>query len=210
MTVEWLPDAPGTQRDLPVFGSEHPMRAVTREIAAGGAWTAEHAARVAAMFDDLAPGWDEMRREPGRLAAIVDALERGGVAPGPVVELGSGTGAGTIELAARGFEVVALDLSMGMLGHAPAEAGARVRGDSSQLPFRDGSAATLVLVNMLLFPAEVDRVLAPGGALVWINTFAEETPIHLPPDDVVTFLPGSWRAVAGRAGTGLWCVARRA
>jgi ubiquinone/menaquinone biosynthesis C-methylase UbiE len=125
------------------------------------------------------------------------------------VELGSGTGAGTVELAARGFDVVALDLSMGMLAHAPASAGVRVRGDSSQLPFRAGAVTTMVLVNMLLFPAEVDRVLASDGAIVWVNTLAEETPIHLPPEEVVAFLPGTWRAIAGRAGTGLWCVARR-
>jgi hypothetical protein len=67
----------------------------------------------------------------------------------------------------------------------------------------------MLLVNMLLFPAEIDRILAPGGALLWVNTLAEETPIHLPPEDVVAALPGTWTAVAGRAGTGLWCVARR-
>ena len=63
---------------------------------------------------------------------------------------------------------------------------------------------------MLLFPAEVDRVLAPDGAVVWVNTFGEETPIHLAPDDVIAALPGRWTAVAGRAGTGLCGVARRA
>ena len=63
---------------------------------------------------------------------------------------------------------------------------------------------------MLLFPDEVDRVLAPDGPLIWVNTLAEETPIHLMPEEVVAALPGAWRAVAGRAGTGLWCVARRA
>lgn len=209
-TVEWLPDAPGTERDLPVFGSTHPMREVTRSIAFGEAWTPARAEQVSTMFDSLAPEWSESHLVPSRMAAIADALDRGGVAPGPIVELGSGTGVATARLAERGFDVVALDLSLQMLLHAPADAGPRIRGDSSRLPFPDAAAEAMLLVNMLLFPAEIDRVLAPGGALIWVNTLAEETPIHLPPDDVVAALPGRWTARAGRAGSGLWCVARRA
>ena len=68
---------------------------------------------------------------------------------------------------------------------------------------------TLVLVNMLLFPAEIARVLTQNGQLVWVNTGAERTPIHLMPEEVVEALPGTWAARAGRAGTGLWCVASR-
>ena len=208
--VEWLPDAPDTVRDLPVFGSTHPMRNVTREVAFGGRWTAARAEEVAALFDEMAPGWTDSHTVPTRLAAIVDALDRGSLVPGPIVELGSGTGVATALLAERGFEVVALDLSLQMLLHAPPDAGVRIRGDSSALPLPDDAADALLLVNMLLFPSEVDRVLSSAGVLVWVNTLAEETPIHLPPDDVVAALPGNWSARAGRAGTGLWCVARRA
>ena len=63
---------------------------------------------------------------------------------------------------------------------------------------------------MLLFPEEVDRVLARGGSLLWINTMADETPIHLSAEQVVAALPGEWHASASRAGTGSWCVVRRA
>ena len=59
-----------------------------------------------------------------------------------------------------------------------------------------GAAAAVVLVNCFLFPDEVDRVLAPDGVVVWVNSSGAETPIHLPPDDVVAALPGS---LGGRA-----------
>jgi SAM-dependent methyltransferase len=208
--VVWLPDAPGTVRDLPVFGSVHPMRDVTRQVAFEGRWEADTRVRVAELFDSMAARWTADHDRPDKRAAIGDALERGGVAPGRTIELGSGSGIGTEELAARGHEVVALDLSLAMLREAPAEHGARVQGDSSALPFPSDAVDTVACVNMLLFPAEVDRILTDDGALVWVNTLAEETPIHLAPEDVVAALPGPWRAVAGRAGTGLWCVARRA
>jgi len=63
---------------------------------------------------------------------------------------------------------------------------------------------------MLLFPGEVDRVLAPGGTVTWVNTLGDQTPIHLPPADVIEALPGVWEGVTANAGTGLWATLRRA
>ncbi|MDW3220019.1 MAG: methyltransferase domain-containing protein [Acidimicrobiales bacterium] len=207
--VEWLPDAPGTDRDLPVFGSTHPMRDVTRRVAFDREWNAETRARVADMFNSMAPAWHADHDTPARRAAIADALERGAVIPGPILELGSGSGVGTQELVDHGWTPVVMDLAIEMLRHAPDGLAPKVQGDASALPFRSGAAPALLLVNMLLFPDEVDRVLAADGPLIWVNTLAEETPIHLPAQDVVAALPGSWTATAGRAGTGAWCVARR-
>ncbi len=209
-SVVWLDDAPGTERDQPVFGSVSPIRKVTRQVAFEGRWDAERRAKVADLFDSMAAGWTADHDSPQRRAAISDCLDRGGVRGGRVIELGSGSGLATGDLAARLGTVIALDLSREMLAHAPPDAGLKVQGDASRLPFSDDAADTLVLVNMLLFPAEADRVLAAGGTLVWVNTLAEETPIHLLPAEVLEALPGPWNAVAGRAGTGLWCVASRA
>ena len=66
-----------------------------------------------------------------------------------------------------------------------------------------------MLVNCFLFPDEVDRVLAPDGVVVWVNSSGAETPIHLPSDDVVAALPGPWEGVQSTAGLGTWCVLRR-
>ena len=58
-------------------------------------------------------------------------------------------------------------------------------------------------MNCFLFPAEVDRVLAPDGVVVWVNSSGAETPIHLPPDDVVAALPGGGTGVQSTAGVGI-------
>ena len=77
-----------------------------------------------------------------------------------------------------------------MLKLAPTRPAHRVQADGARLPLRDSSAVAIVLVNAFLFPEEVERTLSPGGALVWVNTSGEETPIYLSVDDVVAQLPG--------------------
>ena len=206
--VTWLPDAEGTVTDLPVFGSASPMREVTETVAFDAAWDSSRRAKVRELFDGMAADWSS-RATPEREASILDALDRGGLAGGTVIELGSGTGLGTGHLIERFDDLIALDLSMQMLRHQP-DLAPKVQADASMLPFPDGAADRLVLVNMLLFPAEVDRVVRPGGGLLWINTLGHETPIHLSPEAVVDALPGSWTATAGRAGSGLWAAVQRA
>ncbi len=207
-SVTWLPDAEGTVTDLPVFGSVSPMREVTETVAFDAAWDFSRREKVRELFDGMAAEWSS-RATPEREASILDALDRGGLAGGTVIELGSGTGLGTGHLIERFDDVVALDLSMAMLHHQP-DLAPKVQADASVLPFRDDAADLLVLVNMLLFPAEVDRVLRPGGGVRGINTLGHETPIHLSPEAVVEALPGSWTATAGRAGSGLWAAVQRA
>ena len=62
---------------------------------------------------------------------------------------------------------------------------------------------------MLLFPQEIDRVLRPGGTVLWVNTLGDQTPIHLPAADVLLALPGQWAGTTAHAGTGFWVTARR-
>jgi SAM-dependent methyltransferase len=191
-------------------GPAHPMRVITRETAFGnGPWTPERAAKVSALFDSMAPSWTG-RDGPDRHASLHDALARGGpFASGACLEVGSGTGEATSILRAQFDDVIALDLSREMLRYAPADS-PRVQADSSALPVADHAAAVVALINMLLFPAEVDRVLAPTGALLWVNTLGDATPIHLPAADVLDALPGTWHGVTAEAGWGTWLVARRA
>jgi len=185
------------------------MRRVTRQVAFDGKWDAERAQKVADLFTSMSHDWTESHQGHGRYDGLADALDRGDVGTGRVVELGSGTGLGTRLLAQRFDHVTALDLSPGMLRNAPAELGSRVQGDSATLPIRNDAVDILVLVNMLLFPAEVDRVLAGAGRVVWFNTSGERTPIHLTAEEVLTALPGDWSGRASRAGTGTWLVAHR-
>lgn len=196
--------------DPPGVNADHPMRAVTRQAAfEPGGWGRERATEVTALFDGLADDWDT-RDHPGRLAPLEDALARGGPEPGGLwLEIGSGTGLATPLLAGRGHAVVSLDLSVAMLERARGRSTMRVRADAASLPIADGAAGCVVLVNALLFPGEVDRVLAPGGAVVWVSTSGDSTPIYLSAEDVAAALPGSWEGTTSAAGSGTWTVLRR-
>ncbi|MEM7273855.1 MAG: class I SAM-dependent methyltransferase [Actinomycetota bacterium] len=210
MTLTELADDAGWAAPEPFAGADHPMRNVTRQVAFEGGWSGGRARKVAELFDGMAEGWSATHGDPVRLAAVTDGLRRGGVdLGGRWLELGSGTGNGTRVLTSMVERVIASDLSAGMLAHAPAELAPLVRADAAALPFPDRRFDGLLLVNMLLFPAEVDRVLAPGGRLLWVNTLGDQTPIHLSPPDLLAALPGAWSATTARSGTGFWVAAGR-
>jgi len=190
------------------------MRIATRRAAGLDAdgWTRDLRDHVEDYFDDLADEW-HTRSSPERTAVVTDALSRGlGHVRAPVgtaVEVGSGIGAYSSLIAERFERVIAIDLSLEMLKRAPAGPAHRVQADGASLPVGDSSAAAIVLINAFLFPAEVERALAPDGTLVWVNSSGEQTPIYLSVDDLVARLPGEWAGAASRAGEGHWCVLRR-
>lgn len=199
----------GATEPEPFAGPDHPMRRLTRATASGAAWNVTDAALVQEIFDSRAAGWSEDHVDPVKAAPVHDALERGDLPlDGSWLELGSGTGAGARAVAGRVDSIVCTDLSAEMLRHAP-DIAPRIRADASALPFTGGSFDVVLLINMLLFPHEVDRVLRPDGRVLWINTLGDQTPIHLPPADVLDALPGSWSGTTARAGTGFWLSARR-
>jgi SAM-dependent methyltransferase len=204
-----LPDGPHIDEPEAVAGPDHPMRRVTREVAFEEGWSSGRAARLADLFDSLAADWATRDVDVTKAAPVLDALARGGLATeGVWLEIGCGTGAGCLILADLVARLITVDLSARMLAHAPDRV-PRVRADAAVLPLPDRSVDVVLAINMLLFPAEVDRVLAETGALVWVNSLGDRTPIHLSPADVVAALPGPWEAVTARAGTGFWAVARR-
>ncbi|MFI6520412.1 hypothetical protein ACIBF1_33010 [Spirillospora sp. NPDC050679] len=49
---------------------------------------------------------------------------------------------------------------------------------------------------MLLFPAKIVRVLAPGGVLLWLNQLGGDGPLYLP------------TATETEAGWGIWALFR--
>lgn len=185
------------------------MRLVTRELAfEPGAWTSQRAMEVGALFDMLAPTWSD-RDVPERHDSLRDAVQRGGPFPdGVCVEVGAGTGSATPDLLAAFGSVISTDMSVEMLrlfrGPTPT-----VRADAAHLPMPDRSAAVVALVNMFLFPAEVDRVLADDGVLLWVSTNGDATPIYLSGADVTAALPGEWDGITAAAGWGTWTTARR-
>lgn len=211
--IEFLERVVPSPDDRPeVGGPDHPMRKVTRQVAfEPDGWTPDRASKVAQLFDTMAAGWSERTSEP-RQHALRDALCRGRLdndGSGICLEIGSGTGSSTADLGEHFGTVLAVDLSREMLRHAEPALAPRINADGSLLPFADGTADCIVLVNALLFPKEMERALAPDGALVWVNSLGDNTPIHLPAQDVERAMPGTWKGTASEAGWGTWCVLRR-
>lgn len=211
--IRYLPPIESAPHLEGVGGPDHPMRRVTRQIVGieSGEWNRELRDQVRKYFDELAPGWHTRTSEDRRFT-VVDALDRGlgkDAMKGVALEIGSGTGSYSSLLAERFRSVVSVDLSMEMLTRAPAAPGHRVNADAAMLPITDASVDAAVLINAFLFPAEVDRVLAPRGVVVWVTSNGDRTPIYLSPEEVVSRLPGLWTGTASRVGEGEWCILRR-
>lgn len=205
-----LPDHPEATAPEPFAGPGNPMRLMTRAKAFGESWEQTDSTRVQEIFDGMAASWSETHVDPTKAAPVEDALQRGGLPlDGRWLEVGSGTGAGARILDGLVGSLVCTDLSAEMLRHAP-DIAPKVRADASRLPFPDQSFDAILLINMLLFPDEVDRLLRPSGSVLWVNTLGDQTPIHLPPFDVLEALHGDWAGLTAHAGTGFWVAAQRA
>jgi Methyltransferase domain len=212
MAIQYLPPiAIEGHRPSGSGGADHPMRIATRRAAGldPGGWTPELRGDVGAFFDAMSSEW-HMRTSPQRAAVVLDALERGlgrrDSRVGVAVEVGSGIGAYSGLLAQRFATVLAIDLSLAMLRLAPSGTAHRIQADAAALPVRDSCSTAVVLINAFLFPAEVDRILARDGAVVWVNSSGEQTPIFLSAEDLLSALPGRWTGTASQAGEGTWCV----
>jgi ubiquinone/menaquinone biosynthesis C-methylase UbiE len=141
------------------------------------------------MFDRIAPVWD-VDRSPEAFAPLEQALARVSSAR-RVLDLGTGTGEAAFKVANRfpGAEVVGADLSPAMLVEArrkaPPELEDRVRFDevdAERLPYADEWFDLVTLANMIPFFGELDRVVAPGGWIVFAWSVGPETPIYVPPE----------------------------
>jgi ubiquinone/menaquinone biosynthesis C-methylase UbiE len=173
-------------------------------------------------FDSLAPRWDTILT-PEHLAPYQAALD---ALPGPprrALDLGTGTGAGALEIARRfpEAEVVGADLAPEMLAEAtrklPPEFVGRVRferADASTLPYGDASFDLVALANMIPFFDELARVVEPGGHVLLAFSGGAETPIYVPFDrlrhelgdrgfaEFAAFAPGRGTALLARKRAG--------
>lgn len=134
--------------------------------------------RVRAVYDSGATAYIATTGDLELFPGLEKELIRfGGRTPagGAVLDLGCGVGRDTEWFDARGFAVVAGDLSHGMLriGARRVPAIDHVQLDMTALPFRDAVfagawvCASMIHLPICLFPAalsELCRVLCPGGA----------------------------------------------
>jgi malonyl-CoA O-methyltransferase len=138
--------------------------------------------RASDSYDDAAALQERVRNE---LLGRVDELK---VTPRAVLDLGAGTGHATRALKRRFPQslTVAVDIAPGMLARARSQSRwlrrfERVRADAYALPFRDASFDLIFSSLMLQWCddldavfAEISRVLAPGGLLLF-STFGPGT-----------------------------------
>ena len=173
-------------------------------------------------FSERAAEWDE-RTGAGsadHLAALAAAALHVSPAPERILDVGCGTGAGTLFLS-REFpqaRVRGLDISEEMIALAVAKVGldpeGRVAfkvGDASALPYPDESFDLVAQLNMPPFFAELARVLRPGGQVIVAASWGEDTPFHTSPKLLRwKFLQHGIEPVEiGRAGPGDFYVGRK-
>jgi SAM-dependent methyltransferase len=179
-------------------------------------------------FDRIAAAYDATRGGLERGQRIVDGVLPW-LRPGPVVEVGVGTGVVAQGITDAGHPVVGIDLSLPMLTRAHGRLGPCVaQGDGYRLPVRRRSApnAVTVWVTQLVpdvgaFLTAVGEVVAPGGRLVIVpagsRTGDEIDRIIVPmgeilrprrdgPDDLAALAPAAGLRLVERASTdgGVW------
>jgi ubiquinone/menaquinone biosynthesis C-methylase UbiE len=172
-----------------------------------------------AQFARLAPVWDAMR-DPVAFAPLEAGLAAVEPAPTRALDIGTGTGSAAFLVAERfpEAEVVGIDLAGAMLAEArrktTPELAGRVRfeeADAKRLPFADGCFELVTLANMIPFFDEVERVLAPGGSVLFAFSAGPETPIYVPAERLRSELSrrGFTEFTDFAAGRGTALVARK-
>lgn len=124
-------------------------------------------------FDRIAGSYDESRGGEGRGAGLA-ATMLDHVRPGPVLEVGVGTGIVALALARAGHPVAGVDLAVPMLRQARDRLGPCVaQADGYRLPVPDAAVPNAAIVwvlqlvpDIIAFLAELARVVEPGGRVV--------------------------------------------
>jgi ubiquinone/menaquinone biosynthesis C-methylase UbiE len=172
-------------------------------------------------FSELATGWDDRTGAGGvqHLEPLAAAVLHVSPAPERILDVGCGTGAGTLFLA-REFpqaRVRGIDLSEEMIHAAVAKVGldpeGRIAfrvGDAASLPYAEDSFDLVAQLNMPPFFAELARVVRPGGQVIIASSWGPETPFYTRPSLLRwKFLQHGIEPVeSGDAGHGTYYVGR--
>jgi SAM-dependent methyltransferase len=189
-----------------------PLQRLTARLARDPqSWTPADATFVREIFDERAETWDT-RDTPDYRRSLEDALRRGGVPTGGrCADIGSATGIHNATLSAHFDAVASFDLSIEMLARASANGPARCAADASALPIATGVLDAVVLVNCFVFAPECRRVLTDDGALIFVSTRDDATPIYLAPMDLLEAMravePAAY-ACGSKVGIGRWTVVK--
>jgi SAM-dependent methyltransferase len=200
-----IPDAPPPELNASTHRSRLALERVLTDPGDDSAW-----AELAVTYDEMAPEWTEwVEQQPWYAAGVAAGLQHARSVEW-IAEIGCGTGQATQLLSRVGPPVVATDINVSMLREAPPLPHVcYVAADVRRLPFRTGSVPLLVSLNGVPDFREFNRILGPGGQLLWCTSFGTGTPLYVPPDRVADMLGPDWTTEAGRAGHGDWILAVR-
>jgi len=177
--------------------------------------------RMRSFFSENAAGWDARTGAggPQHLAALASAVLHVQQVPERVLDIGCGTGEGSLFLA-REFpqaRVRGVDLSEEMIERAVAKTGldpeGRIAfkvGDAAHLPYPDDSFDLVAQLNMPPFFDEIVRVLRPPGTVIVAASHGSETPFYTPAKLLRWKFAqrGVEQVEAGTAGAGSYWVGR--
>jgi ubiquinone/menaquinone biosynthesis C-methylase UbiE len=173
-------------------------------------------------FDARARGWDERTGagSPAHLAPLAAATLHVSPPPERVLDLGCGTGEGTLFLA-REFPhagVRGVDISEEMIAVASKKVGLDPEGrvafkvaDAASLPYEEDSFDLVAQLNMPPFFEQTARVLRPRGWVVVAASWGADTPFFT--SDAVLERGFSAHRIsqvgAGEAGSGTFWIGRQ-
>jgi ubiquinone/menaquinone biosynthesis C-methylase UbiE len=174
-------------------------------------------------FSQRAENWDRRTGAGGseHLMPLAAAVLHVGRAPERVLDVGCGTGEGTLFLA-REFpqaRVRGVDISEPMVRAAVSKVGldpegriAFKLGDAAALPYPDDCFDLVAQLNMPPFFTELARVLRPGGHVIVAASWGADTPFYTRPRMLTwKFLQHGIEPVEiGAAGAGSFYVGRLA
>ena len=172
-------------------------------------------------FSERAVGWDQRTGAggPEHLAPLASAVLRVSPSPERILDVGCGTGAGTLFLA-REFpqaRIRGVDISEEMVREAVAKVGldpeGRVAfkvGDAAALPYPDESFDLVAQLNMPVFFDQVARMLRPGGHVIVAASWGKATPFYTRPKLLQWKFAqrGITQVELGEAGAGTYWVGR--
>ena len=177
--------------------------------------------RMTNFFSERAVGWDQRTGAggPEHLAPLASAVLRVSPSPERILDVGCGTGAGTLFLA-REFpqaRIRGVDISEEMVREAVAKVGldpeGRVAfkvGDAAALPYPDESFDLVAQLNMPVFFDQVARMLRPGGHVIVAASWGKATPFYTRPKLLQWKFAqrGITQVELGEAGAGTYWVGR--
>ena len=206
-----LPDGlPAQGPPAELHGADHASRRLLeRLLDSDPGDDASAVAGLRAEYDRQAAEWESwIRQQVDYTRPLEDLLLRRPDLAGlhdDVLEVGVGTSSVVADRGLPRRRLIALDVAWQMLVRLDRQI-PRVQADVRALPIRDAGVDVVVGLNAVPCWAEFRRVLRPGGRLVWLSSFGDQTPIVVPPEQVAQALPEA-TVLWARAGHGFWVVA---